>query len=448
MKKRLLAVALTGVIGLSMLAACRKAEDRSGDENIAADRGEDAEERNTAGSEEEFTLTVSSWNLEDEPLGIIRAYKDSFESVFHEKYPNVTIEYNNTLGENYFDVLKAQFSSGTASDVIQLQATQLSIAAKAGYLMDLSEMSFIEHIDGMPLTIATVDGVVYGAPFDINASGVWYNTKMFEEMNITVPETWDEFLAVCDKLQREGIVPLAGGFLDTWIAQEVIKVFAANEYGTPDFEVDVYNGQKSLDGPELKAAFEKMQTLVDKNYFGKDTLSNGWDVQRKSFEEGKAGMLIHGSYVAGLVNTEMVEQGGMETGFFAMPAERKEDTFLPAVVGSLTAINADTEHPEAAKALLEAMYDPEAQNIRDKDAGLFPAMNNISIDYEEKGNLMLLDIMKNTTNVNQGFYLPQSVLDTLAQDFQKMLSGQRFGEDWLKVASDIYEKDKALISEP
>lgn len=470
MKKRLLSLALVGVMGISLLSGCGQSAKNGGTESSASEKatvGTEASEKVAAetskdtstaaesgteasqgGSDEAFTLTISSWNLADEPLGIVKAYREKFEEKFHEQYPNVVIEYNNTQGENYFDLLKAQLSSGTASDVIQMQAPQLSVAAKGGYLLDLSDMAFTEHIDGMAQDVSSVDGKIYAAPYDINSSGVWYNTKLFEELNIEVPETWAEFLQVCDTLAENDITPLAGGFMDNWVAQEVVKVTMANSYGSADFEKEVYSGEKKLNGPEVTKAYELMQEMVDKGYFGKDALSNGWDMQRKNFEDGKAGMMIHGSYVAGLVNSEMADKGGMETGFFALPAENAADSSIPASVSMLTGVNAKSEHPEAAKALLEAMYDPEAQNIRDKDSGTFPAMKNIEIDYQEKGNLIHLDVIKNTPIINQGYYFPQSVLDTFAQDFQKMLAGQKFEASWLDAAVQNYENDKELIPQP
>ena len=40
----------------------------------------------------------------------------------------------------------------------------------------------------------------YGVPYATNASGVIYNVDKFEEYGIQLPKTWDEFIAVIEKL--------------------------------------------------------------------------------------------------------------------------------------------------------------------------------------------------------------------------------------------------------
>lgn len=43
-----------------------------------------------------------------------------------------------------------------------------------------------------------------GLPFSSNASGVIYNKAMFAEAGVTVPTTWDEFMAVAQKFKDSG----------------------------------------------------------------------------------------------------------------------------------------------------------------------------------------------------------------------------------------------------
>lgn len=398
-------------------------------------------------SNEAFTITVSSWNLADEPLGIVKAYRETFEAIYKEKYPNAKIEYLNTPSEKYFDVLKAQMASASAADVIQLQWTQLPLFAKAGYLADLSDMPFVSSIDGSAKIQSTYKGKVYAAPFDITTNGVWYNRQLFADNNITPPTTWHELLNVAETFKAQGITPFAGGFKDGWVAGMTVNVFTPNEYGDENFELDVYNGLKKVNGPEIQAAFEKLQLLYERGYFGPDALSNGWDMQRKMFEDGKAAMIIHGSYIAGLVNSEMQDKGGMETGFFPMPSD-KGDPVLSVGAGTLTAINAKTKHLQRAKDLLEAMYDPKAQIVRDIDSGTFPAMKGIDIDYKEIGNKDFLQVVSNTRSIITGRYLPPSTGDICTKIFTKILAGKKFEASWLDEVDEALVRDKALINPP
>ena len=39
----------------------------------------------------------------------------------------------------------------------------------------------------------TIDGRIYGQPFGVNCTGMFYNKKLLEENGCEVPESWEEF---------------------------------------------------------------------------------------------------------------------------------------------------------------------------------------------------------------------------------------------------------------
>ena len=47
-----------------------------------------------------------------------------------------------------------------------------------------------------------------GLPYVANAAGVLYNKDMFAEHGWEIPQTWDEFISLCEEIQNEGIHPL------------------------------------------------------------------------------------------------------------------------------------------------------------------------------------------------------------------------------------------------
>lgn len=462
--KKIVGVILISMLLVAMAAACASKDNTNAEpepgaaETPSASGNNGGQEPNgqaggaggDGGSEadnEAFTITVASWNLADEPLGIVQAYRETFERVYKEKYPNATIKYNNTPGEKYFDLLKAQLASASAADVIQFQTAQLPLFTTAGFLADLSDMDSVSQVEGAIRDQVTYQGGVYAIPFDLSSSGVWYNRKLFEANNLVPPATWEELLALSDKLKAMGITPFAGGFKDAWVANMTVQTFTYNDYGTPDFEEQVYNGTKKLNGPELQATFEKLQLFYDRGYFGPDAMSNGWDLQRKAFVDGKAAMIIHGSYIGGLVNSEMKDQGGMETGYFALPNDKGEPV-IGVGVGTLTGVNAKTPDLQRAKDLVAAMHDAEAQIVRDKDAGVFPAMKGIAIDYAEVGNHDFQRVLEETDSVLGGRYVPGSVYDVYGKILTKIMAGKPFEPSWLDEADQAYTQDKSLLAAP
>jgi len=62
------------------------------------------------------------------------------------------------------------------------------------------------------LAYGTVDGTFYGAPLGSNVkSFVWYSPSMFADNGWTVPETWDELIALSDEVATTGTKPWCVG---------------------------------------------------------------------------------------------------------------------------------------------------------------------------------------------------------------------------------------------
>jgi N-acetylglucosamine transport system substrate-binding protein len=53
------------------------------------------------------------------------------------------------------------------------------------------------------------EGKSYAAPLMLYAWMVWYDRKLFREHGWQVPETWGEFVALCERIKTAGIAPLA-----------------------------------------------------------------------------------------------------------------------------------------------------------------------------------------------------------------------------------------------
>ena len=54
------------------------------------------------------------------------------------------------------------------------------------------------------------EGSQYFLPISYTISGIWYNKGMFDQHGWTVPQTWEQFLALCEQIKRTGggIYPL------------------------------------------------------------------------------------------------------------------------------------------------------------------------------------------------------------------------------------------------
>mgnify|MGYP002389509651 FL=1 len=89
-----------------------------------------------------------------------------------------------------------------------------------GALSDLSDMPEAQRIlpgvQDLVDQYATYPGRTSVLPYSVMAASVIYNKAIFAEQGLEVPQTWDEFIAVCDALTEAGITPIYGTFKDPW----------------------------------------------------------------------------------------------------------------------------------------------------------------------------------------------------------------------------------------
>lgn len=127
---------------------------------------------------------------------------------FEARYPHIQIE--QVIVPNGMSVLKNRMARGEAPDLfISYPLEQDYITrAKKGYLLDITRELFLDRIQPTIQQRYSVDGRMYGAAFTQNAVGVLYNKKLFRELNLAVPITWDEWVKTLETMKASGKTPL------------------------------------------------------------------------------------------------------------------------------------------------------------------------------------------------------------------------------------------------
>ena len=122
---------------------------------------------------------------------------------------------------------------------------------------------------------STIDGKIYGIPFNKSTEVLWYNKTLFEKLSLTVPTTYEEFANVAKEItSKQNIV--AGGFDSL---SNYYSTYLKNEGVTFDSKLDPTSEQSLkavnyyLDG--IKGGYFKMAG-TDKylsSPFGNETIA-------------------------------------------------------------------------------------------------------------------------------------------------------------------------------
>ena len=142
---------------------------------------------------------------------------------------------------------------------------------------------------------------IYGVPVTPYGVGMYYNKKIFDDLGLSVPVTWEEVIAAAPKLIEKGITPVPIGEKDTYRAGHFLTALAMKKYG-PQLKDDLISGKEKWNGDSMLGLIQYIQDLYDKGIFGKDNLSYNGDGESSMLEKGKAAMMFQGTWTISTIN--------------------------------------------------------------------------------------------------------------------------------------------------
>jgi alpha-glucoside transport system substrate-binding protein len=179
-----------------------------------------------------------------------------------------------SIGSSHETVLKTRVEGGQPPDMSQIaQPTAVLAYAKEGKLTDLATFMDPTKLKGdFPSTIGlTSDGAhIWSVPTKADVkSMIWYPVKAFAAAGYTVPKTWDELVALSDKIVAAGSHPFCAsaggpGTATGWeLTDWVEEILAKSE--DPQVTADWVSHKIPFTDPKIKAAFDKVGSLLFKD---------------------------------------------------------------------------------------------------------------------------------------------------------------------------------------
>lgn len=311
--------------------------------------------------------------------------QEAFEAVlagFEEANPEVTLERVQIPFGELNAQLTQQFAAGSAPDVTVALPGLIRLFAAQGFLMPLDDLwegwvadgSYTESLRD----IASADGTPYGVWFKGNVNAlIWYTP---ERLPGEVPATWDEFTTLLDDIQAAGEEPFAVGGADLWPLTQWWDPFLARVAGADAFN-GLIDGSVTWDDPAVVEAFEVFGQFIA-DYFPPDALDRGFVEATCARVDGVAQLQNQGAFVNLVARGECDESlvPGDDYTFFLMPKYDESAPEVQFISGDLFAVNAETDNPDAARALVEYLGSAEAQTIWAERGGFVAPNTNVSVD--------------------------------------------------------------------
>jgi len=149
---------------------------------------------------------------------------------------------------------------------------------------------------------------LYNYPWVMN-----YRQSVFDQHGYEVPKTWDDLIALCKKMQSDGLTPISFTDKDGWPAMGTFDILNMRMNGY-QFHVDLMAHKQSWTDPKVVAVFDQWKQLFP--YYSQGPNGLTWEEGAQDLQNKKAGMMFQG---AGQVGQQFSKENLSDLKFFPFP---------------------------------------------------------------------------------------------------------------------------------
>ncbi len=298
-------------------------------------------------------------------------------SRFMEKYPEVDVTHSIVAHEDFKQAIRAYLTSSTPPDVLTWFAgNRMRFFVDKGLAMDISDLWASEgwnetYPKGMQ-ALSTVDGKQYFLPTSYYWWAVYYHKPTFEKYGLEEPETWEEFLAICETLKENDVTPIVVGTKYRWTAAGWFDYLNMRING-PEFHIDLMLGKEKYDDPRVKEVFTYWGELLDKGYFIENASSYAWQEVLPFMLKGEGAMYLMGQFIM----DSLPEENHGDFDFFRFPIINPDVPVGEDAPTDGYFIPANAQNVELAKAFMAYLGSVEAQTYFAEELNRLPTNSEV-----------------------------------------------------------------------
>lgn len=308
-----------------------------------------------------------------------------------EDASGVAVEFEGTRDLNA--VLTTRIQGGNPPDVAGLPGPgQMAEFARAGSLIPLDDVvdrsAMQDQYAKTWMDLGTVDGKLYGIFVKTSLKGlIWYNKPRFEQAGYAIPQTWDELMALTERIAGEGKNPwcigLESGAASGWPATDWIENIMLRTAGPAAYDQWYRHEIKWTDAP-VRAAWEHFGRIATnpKYVYGgtQGVLATNFGEAPNPLFTDPPGCYLHhqATFIQDFIQQQYPNlKAGTDFDFFAFPAMEANIPKAVEAGGDLFGMFRDTPQ---ARALVRYLTTPEAQSIWVKRGAALSPNRKVNLD--------------------------------------------------------------------
>ncbi len=299
-----------------------------------------------------------------------------------EEKLGIKVAYNTYTAEDHqdktYDEVAVDRARNNMDDIYLLNPDTIRTLGEEGKLLDLSGLECAKNLRDVVKTANTVDGKLVAIPQEVVAYGLFINKDMFDQYNLELPESPEDFLECCRVFKENGIETPVGANR-WWLETFVLAQAYADLYngGNTEAEIAALNSGESKYSDYMRPGFEFLQELIDKGYIDaqKAYVSEAIDGEGPDFLAQKVPIVM--AYW-GAANTETAYGNpDFELQVIGFPSSRGQ---MPVMPMTGFAVGADAEHAEDAMLALDIMLSDEALQTYTEINKVISSSKNVEVD--------------------------------------------------------------------
>ena len=302
--------------------------------------------------------------------------------IMAEEKLGVEVAYDTYTAENYqdktYDEVTIDRVCNNMDDIYLLNPDTVLKLGEEGRLADLSGLGCVENLRDVVKTANVVDGKLVAIPQEIVSYGLFINKDMFDQYELDLPETPEDFLECCRVFQENGIETPVGAnrwWLETFVfAQAYADLYNG---GNTEAEIAALNSGERKYSEYMRPGFAFLQELIDCGYIDaeKACVSEAIEGEGPDFLAQKTPIVM--AYW-GAANTE-TSYGNPDFNMVVIgfPSSRGQ---MPVLSMTGFGIGSEAEHLEEAMAVLDIMLSDEALQTYAETNRVISPSKNVEVD--------------------------------------------------------------------
>ena len=279
---------------------------------------------------------------------------DEYIAKFNEKYPDIKVEVQTIT--DYAGQMKTRMNSKEYGDVLMIPG-DISPKDYENFFEPLGDTEELSE-KYLGLNDRSYEGVQYGIPSQMNATGLVVNKKVFEDAGITeFPKTTEDFIAALKKIKENdsSIVPLYTNYAAGWTLSNW-DFTRTGVSGDADFTNEMTSDTSPFDeGDTMYTIYNTLYTVAKEGLIESDPTTSDWEQSKVDLANGKVAVIVLGSWAVPQVQ-EANEDNADNITFEAFPVTASDGKQYMPIGGDYNyGINVNSKHKKAARKFIDWM---------------------------------------------------------------------------------------------